>query len=1207
MTSRYSCCAPVAVAILLIAVGTSLLAAPLRNHPVTLSQPDGSLLNVFVSGDEYFNWIHDKDGYTIIQDPNSGYYTYAILSAGAPVPTQYIVGRSDPASMGLQRYALPMPERMPEFMAALPHGSGSSSEEIINAPKKGTIKNLVVLIRFSGESEFGRQVGPYDTMFNSGSAGANSMYNYFREASYNQLSINTSFYPTANGGYLVSYQDSHARGYFQPYSTSNTIGYTGGNDGSERTSREHTLLVNAVNAISTMVPADLAIDGDNDGKVDNLCFIVKGAPTGWSSLLWPHQWSLYTQTVYIRGKQVYTYNFQLETSLDTSGVGVLCHEMFHSIGAPDLYHYSNDGKQPVFKWDLMEYDLNPPQHMTAYMKYRYGTWISAIPTISTNGTYTLNPLTSSTNNSYRINSPNSSTEYFVVEFRKKTTIFEQSLPGEGILVYRINSTVTTGNRNGPPDEVYIYRPNGTLSANGTPASANYSADAGRTSIGDSTNPSSFLSSGSAGGLKISYISSVGGTMSFQLGSGGGGTCSLTKPTLVSPSGSASATPTYTWNAVNGAEQYLLWVDDSSATGKIQTWYTASQVSCSSGTGSCSIAPSTSLASGAAKFYVRAWASCNGGTYGDWSNAMNFTVGGGGSASATVLQLWGVSGATVGGTSALWAQIKNTGSSALPSNAVIWFWVSGLSNNWVGYASVAGLSPGVSNWYSYNWSIPGNITAGNYTYYSQVFAGSTAISDWSSGQSFTIGGGGGSPSAKVLQLYPVSGATVGSAAALWAQVQNTGSSALPSNAVVWFWVDGLSNGWVGSASVSGLSAGGSNWYSYNWTIPSSVSPGNHNYYAKVFVDTTAISDWSSGQAFTIGSGTTTAATITQLWTVTGATAGGSAKLSAEVKNIGGSALPADARVWFYVEGGNISNSWVGYTSVAGLAVNNPTWCYYTWSIPSNLTPGTYQYYARVYAGSTSISDWSGAQSFTISGGGTGSGFNEQFDGSSAPNWSQDSGTWAVSSGSYHANGGDLNPDWFGTSTYKAEYSDCDYTALLYRTEAAGNYYWGNSGLIIRASGGFISGDPLNAYEFYYHRGGKFSVWKNVAGKYYQLQGWTVSSYINQGDAWNKLRVVAKGSSFWYYINDHLVWNGTDSSLSSGRAGFFFDTETGSADDHLWVDYAVLSTNVNPVQESLTEGQKFALDLINAKNGDPTNPGGIPVSLKPEAIAPLPRKQ
>jgi len=268
--------------------------------------------------------------------------------------------------------------------------------------------------------------------------------------------------------------------------------------------------------VSSQIPTGLNIDGDSDGYVDNVCFIIDGDPTGWSSLLWPHMWSLYSVSAYINAKRVWTYNFQLQNSTKSSGVGVLCHEMFHSLGAPDLYHYSMDGRHPVYTWGLMEYDSNPPRHMLSYMKFKYGHWIAAIPEITTPGTYTLNPLSSATNNCYKIASPLSATEYFVVEYRKRGTTFENSLPGEGLLVMRINPAYN-GNANGPPDEVYIYRPGGTTTLDGTPGSANYNATVGRTAINDTTtNPTSFLTAGGPGGLSISAVGAVGSTISFTV-------------------------------------------------------------------------------------------------------------------------------------------------------------------------------------------------------------------------------------------------------------------------------------------------------------------------------------------------------------------------------------------------------------------------------------------------------------------------------------------------------------------------------------------------------------------------------------------------------------------------------------------------------------------------------------------------------------------
>ena len=520
-SARIRKCIPSAAATLvLLLAALSLRAAVLRNYPVAVTQPNGEKLALLTSGDEYYNWLHDKSGYTIIQDPDNGCYVYAreengrLVSSGMIVTANDAVNQAGVLALGLPPGAQVAPELRPKPADLFPQGSPANPQDILQVPHAGTMNNLVIFIRFTGEAEFTDLISVYDDMFNPTTPGANSMRNYFAEVSYNTLTMPTSFYPTPTTT-VVSYQDSHDRNYFKPYdATTNPTGYSGT---TERTTREHTLLKDAVNAVSSQVPAGLNIDGDGDGYVDNVCFIIDGEPTAWSTLLWPHMWSLYSYNVSLNGKRVYTYNFQLQNHMKSSGVGVLCHEMFHSLGAPDLYHYSSTYSylQPAYKWDLMEWDLNPPQHMTAYMKWKYGKWIASIPEISAAGTYSLNPLTSATNNCYKIASPLSATEYFVVEYRKKTTTFENGLPGEGLLVMRIN-TACTGNANGPPDEVYIYRPGGTTTADGTPASAHFSSAVGRTAINDSTNPSSFLTAGGAGGLSISGVGAAGSTISFTV-------------------------------------------------------------------------------------------------------------------------------------------------------------------------------------------------------------------------------------------------------------------------------------------------------------------------------------------------------------------------------------------------------------------------------------------------------------------------------------------------------------------------------------------------------------------------------------------------------------------------------------------------------------------------------------------------------------------
>jgi hypothetical protein len=171
----------------------------------------------------------------------------------------------------------------------------------------------------------------------------------------------------------------------------------------------------------------------------------------------------------------------------------------------------------------MENNSNPPQHMTTFMKFRYGGWIPSLPDISASGNYSLQPVTSSTNNCYRINSPNSTSQYFVVEYRKQSASgYEAGLPGSGLIVYRINTAADgNGNSQGPPDEVYVYRPGGSNTVTGDVDAAYFSAEAGRTSITDATSPSAFLADDQPGGLSIDAIGAADSTITFTVTTSGG--------------------------------------------------------------------------------------------------------------------------------------------------------------------------------------------------------------------------------------------------------------------------------------------------------------------------------------------------------------------------------------------------------------------------------------------------------------------------------------------------------------------------------------------------------------------------------------------------------------------------------------------------------------------------------------------------------------
>jgi M6 family metalloprotease-like protein len=480
--------------------------AYLRSVPVKVVQPGGDTLRCFASGDEFYNWLHDASGYTIMRNPLTGFYEYATLSQGKVVCTGAVAGRVDPLSLGIPRNAIAPPEERQRLRAkALARVSAPSS-----APTTGTIQNLVVFVRFSDQTEFADPLSTYTELFNGTSPSSTSLLAYYREVSYNQLSINSTFYPIPSGGGIISYQDVHTRDYYLPYDANTN---PGGYQSAGKEGREDSLLLRAVNAVKSQVPDALNIDSNGDGFIDNICFIIEGPVSAWADLLWPHRGSL--PGGIIKGKSTGSYNFDVQGFIAIEQSSVICHEMFHTLGAPDLYHYSYDGFEPVGDWDLMAYNAIPPQHMGAYMKFRYGHWISSIPEITSTGSYTLQPLTSATNNCYRIPSLQSATEYYVLEYRRRSGSFESSLSGDGLLVYRINTAVDgIGDASGPPDEVYIYRTGGTSTVNGDYTTANMSVEAGRTQLNDQTDPSAFLSNGSPGGLNIGSIGHAVGSISF---------------------------------------------------------------------------------------------------------------------------------------------------------------------------------------------------------------------------------------------------------------------------------------------------------------------------------------------------------------------------------------------------------------------------------------------------------------------------------------------------------------------------------------------------------------------------------------------------------------------------------------------------------------------------------------------------------------------
>lgn len=441
----------------IIGIKFSVNAAPLKNIPHTLTQPDGQKIECFVSGDEYFNYIHDGDGNIIIKNHDTGKYVYAKIEDGGVIPGEDVVEQSNVLKQGkgINTEKIKFADIPKDYIRNIYESSPLNQDSAIETYgldhngykekykykwKNKTVNNIVIFIDFPDVIFSNKTSEFYDKLFNGDEK---SLKNWFDEVSYGKAKIISSMFPKTSGTTIAAYRDIHNRSFYEPEEiidkTNNEVQYIYHDENGAEVNRadlEHPLLKRAIRAVKGQIPESLDIDVDNDNFVDCITFIIAGnSNIKGNVILWSHQWSLYTENETINGKRAYEYALVMENELEERGANVLMHETFHIYGAPDLYHYY-DNIEPVGSWEIMA--TSDGQMTNMYMKYKYGGWIDEILEIESSGTYTLNKTSKQSNNCYVIRTPFSGDEFFVLEFRTKEG-YDNIITGSGLVVYRIDS------------------------------------------------------------------------------------------------------------------------------------------------------------------------------------------------------------------------------------------------------------------------------------------------------------------------------------------------------------------------------------------------------------------------------------------------------------------------------------------------------------------------------------------------------------------------------------------------------------------------------------------------------------------------------------------------------------------------------------------------------------------------------------------------
>ena len=417
-------------------------AVPARPGWHTISQSDGTTLQVQTVGNAFNNAILTRDGLTVARGQDGDFYYFSSATGLTTVRAHEANQRSasENAFINVQRGSLTMsyqPYKIPREKGKLTTG-GSNDES--GVPAIGTRKIPIILVEFTDKKFNNTRQEIIDAML----TGNESVGQYFRDQS------NELYQPDfeVHGIYGLS----HNREYYGGHSGGNSdkgLGY---------------LVTEACQLAAADGVSFKPYDTNNDDYCDVVIVIYAGvgeAQASWNhpEAVWPCNWNLSSASYYGMGGtgafrpnngDPLVDNFAVFNELHgnddngttVDGIGTFAHEFGHCLGLPDFYDTGGGDHYGMGDWDIMclgcyNNDGFTPPGYSAYEKKFMG-WIEYI-TPQPGTYYTLpvfNQKNAATDKALCITSNLNQNEFFILENRKKQG-WDRYAPGEGIMITHV--------------------------------------------------------------------------------------------------------------------------------------------------------------------------------------------------------------------------------------------------------------------------------------------------------------------------------------------------------------------------------------------------------------------------------------------------------------------------------------------------------------------------------------------------------------------------------------------------------------------------------------------------------------------------------------------------------------------------------------------------------------------------------------------------
>lgn len=417
-------------------LSATVIGAPARKSPLTVTQPDGTQLTVVLMGDEFFHYYVTADGIPVRMG-DDGFYHYVASDA---TTLTGVVAR-DAAARSADEQALVASIDKDAIFADFDERNKvmrskrkSFAEPAVRKSVKadGEVHGLIILVNFR-DTKFVTEVSEIEAMMNSegyskyGSIG--SARDYFIDQSGGKFS------PTFD---IVG-----------PVDLPQDMDYYGANDSRGNDAHPDRMVSQACIAAGRLSGVDFSkYDLDGDGVLDLAYLIYAGyneAEGADGNTVWSHAAHLtdFGLNTRVDGVLVDAYACSSEltgrgpsSGKKPAGIGTFCHEYSHTLGLPDFYNTKDADDFTMDTWSVMDYgmyngDGYVPVGYSSYERELCG-WITIRDLGMAPQTVTLaNAATSY--DACKIVNENDHDEFFVFESRAKQG-WDKHLAASGLMI-----------------------------------------------------------------------------------------------------------------------------------------------------------------------------------------------------------------------------------------------------------------------------------------------------------------------------------------------------------------------------------------------------------------------------------------------------------------------------------------------------------------------------------------------------------------------------------------------------------------------------------------------------------------------------------------------------------------------------------------------------------------------------------------------------